>query len=561
MTRRRVLAAGAALALGLATASPLAVSGGPAADRGRLIPHEDPAAAAADRDASLTMLLFQDAAAAVRALRLADARVLLAAIARASVPEDLQFLVEHEGGAIAEIANAIERVEAALSEAARLVRAGRRKDAAAVLSRARRLLARGRLATEDAVAGLRELAGRVGIAGLPERAPARRAYANAQGSLQQLLVLARTLAAAIARIERGDIGEVPRLLTTFRALVQTALLRTTFLRWSSPAVAYPGLPFSITGSVRAEDGLPVPRRLRVALDGGRLENTVVKGPFRLSLTVPSTTPLGPHALAVEVEAAGSYAGAAETHALEVTRAQVTVTAHGPRLAWLPGRMTVWGVASSALGFREAPTVEARLGSAAGLVPAAPGGTFRTSLDLPVSLALPGPQTAIVRVVPAEPWNAPAEADVPVFIVNVLTPGLVAAAVAPLALAGYARRRRSRWGGGPAAVGPLLPQAAAVRAASSEEAGIAVGASARTAVLALYWSAVRRIEQRTGARMLPHLTLREFQRTASHEAGPFADMTALAEAALYAPHAIGPDVVDTMQGLLRQVEAAGTREPS
>jgi len=179
----------------------------------------------------------------------------------------------------------------------------------------------------------------------------------------------------------------------------------------------------------------------------------------------------------------------------------------------------------------------------------------------------GEERLVVRVSPAEPWNAPAVAVAPVYVANILRLSLTAMAALSLVTAyAWSWRRRPEDETGPIDA-IRLPGSAAWEAPpaglTATQARAAAPISPRDSVLGVYLDAVRDVEARTGVRARASWTPREFLRaSAARRRSPaFSQITALAERALYSSRPETKDILPVMLGLrhaltdeLRSVDA-------
>jgi hypothetical protein len=514
------------------------------------IPHEDPTVARDDRDATAPMLLFGDVLALLRSRRYEDARVRIAAIGAASWPGDLEGLARRLGRLTGEVTAGLEEADRLVSRAVELARAGRYREAEEIARDARRLLRRSGISLMDTQGALKEMADRLGIPGMPENAPPRQAFARVEQVLRDV----------------GQLREVfelvlrdPRRLRELFELGATAAVLPTRLSWLAPDRAYPGRPFPVSGTVSTPGagvetgavptGRQAARQLRFTLNGRSLGVFVVSGTFALDVLVPPDVPPGEHMLTAEVLAAGRLAGASSSRPLRVVLAPSVISLQAPSLVRSPGVVDVEGRLRSGSDAVSGAEVRLVLGDAATTGRTRADGSFRLSVSLPAGLAMVGPQDLVIVALPTEPWIAPACARRRIFVVNMLSLGLLAAAVAPL-VPWYARTRRKRRNlrqdPSPSAPRDLL---------ITEVPGTPLlGASWHEKLLRLYADTVHELERAAGVRLGSSMTLREFRDAVllRLDLPAFAEMTALAEKALYSRTQVGPEMLTIMHGLRRDL---------
>jgi hypothetical protein len=310
----------------------------------------------------------------------------------------------------------------------------------------------------------------------------------------------------------------------------------------APDVAHPGLPITVGGKATSEDGTPLGgRQVKMLLDGAFLAEaeTNVQGVFETEVTLSPMVQAGQHTLTVMVEPHGVYAGASQDKILNVLKITPEINIRAPSFLILPAGMHVEGEVRSSLGPLEEATVTLELAGSSAFVKTSQDGRFNVTMEMPLNLLLAGFQELKVGVEPAEPWHAPVQARIRVFIVNPANIGVASAAFISLGAVIYtklakAKPRRKQV----PEVTPTLREAMFASTLKPEVRFEGVMGK----VLEAYFKAMRTIETRTGISMKPHMTLREFLWEAKPKlngvADAFADLTVLAERTLYSPHVPG-----------------------
>ncbi len=502
--------------------------------------HEDLSAAGTEQDAVALLQHVSDMYQFIATQRYAQAGAQVSVTKLVSVLVPLRPHVDRWGRLSGDLLSGVREVDAAIIEAETLLRANRPAEARRVLIQARRLLRRNGGFVQQNRQSLLELANRLGVPTLPSSSPARRVLDRGQRALGMVDARNRRIAALLQRVEKGErvsLGPVH-----------------TFLRWAVPARAYPARPFVASGVVTSAGRSDLPRDLIFDLDGRVLTQLLVPGRFRVVLTPPADFPPGGHALTVLVEASGEYTEVTETRPLELVKYPLAVTIDPVSTVLVPGTITVSGRVRSPSGPVAQARVEVRLGAATAITNATSDGRFRVTVAAPLMMSLVGPQRVRVSVFPAVPWEAPAEAETRATVVNLINLGLAAAFTPVAAVYIRTRRRtrkgaaaRTREGAGSPQEAPGTAGVAIQRAADAPSEPDDAGLSLVEQVVRLYGAAVRRIEEKKSVRLKPHMTLREFQRVAApHLRGhAFAQMTALAEFALYSSGPIAEERVASM----------------
>ncbi len=494
--------------------------------------HEDPSAVRDQVDVAAVFRFLGDGYLDSLTQHYGDARARHAMLAQVSLPGDVLGRVQSIGGLFRDLADGGDRAEGWMARARALLAARRSPEARALLGLAGQQLLRNVALTGQSRDELRRLAEALGVLDRPVSSPERQALARTNAVVAALEAHER---------QRSDLvrkGQIP-------------LVAVTSVRWSAPDRALPGLAFTASGIV-VTDGAPSgqPRRLVFALEDQVLAAVRGRGRFRVTLTVPRDFSPGRYTLSLRVEAEGRYPAAYEARTLDVVLLPVTVRVKMAPVAWVPGAAMLTGYVGTHSGPLGNARVEASLGGVTGVTTSQPSGKFTLALALPFNLTLVGTQRVTVRVSPPQPWLARTEADAPVFAANLLNLALASMAFVP-SMVIFVQRRRRRGDGTPSfsAEGPI-PDA---DTETTRSAGPI--AADDMPLVELYRDAVHRVEEGTGASFLPHLTLREYERTvAPFLGGPlFARMSALIEPVLYARRPVTDEMLTTMRGLRQALE--------
>ncbi len=482
--------------------------------------HEDPALATLDSDPTAIFAWYRVALTPFAVGRFHEGRQLLRALASTTLPPEVQSLVGDLNESLLEEGTTLEEAEGLLRQASDLISAGKLNTAKPLLARLNRLARQGSVLFEEGVGELSELARRTNLEALPSYAPQRRAYED----LQRLA------------------ARVKALLVTFRAFAQNPKAIPAFARLlgypttidlSVPKSAYPGRGFIVDGV--AKEHAPKPsrgRRLTIFFDDQVLGEFGI-GRFIQEFLLPAGTIPGQHRLRAVIPGKDKYLGASVDKPLQVILAPVDLQVSAPRYSLAPHRLEIMGTTSSAFGPVVDAHVQISIGSTTGEGRTSGTGEFRVALDLPASVNLVGPETLSVHVFPVEPWHAPSQQHHDVFIINLVTTGLMSLLVPVAGLAYGTSRRPTK---------PLIPPKALpnVQLASTpvdqttdKSAGQVVG----DRFLSSYIAILRRFQAVTSIPLHPSTTLREFAALVRDKLSSetFSQMTALAEIVLYSPH--------------------------
>ena len=511
-----------------------------AASPARTPRHVDPAALPTEVEAPAVSQWYLAAAREYLARRYREGRMTVRELDLANLPPEIRAVVRDLNDTLIKEGVILEAAEQWLREASALIDAGQVDAAREVLRRLDGYVRRGAILLDDSLEGFRDLARRVNLEALPPEAPQRRAY-------EELLRLAARAKALL--LTYGAVSGSPQQAIAFARL----LPYRTAIELAAPSTVYPGRPFPVSG--RVVEQAPVPSKGRVltlAFDGRTLAELPV-GRFRKEVVLPPGTLPGAHVLRATVPPRGRYLGATAERRIEVALAVPSLEVRWPKAALAPGRISVSGTARSKFGPVEGAVVRARIGRAVAEARTSRAGEFRIELVLPASVKLVGPQEVTLTVVPVEPWHAPAELGLGLFVVNLVNAGFLALLlpVAGVALVRSGRRAPPARQGGPhrGAYREGVPEARV------EAGGRAIPGTPAGQLLSIYLDALRRVQAATGIPMGPSTTLREFaqqtRRTVRGDA--FLQMTGLAELALYSARPVTGDLVDLARRLMIRLE--------
>jgi len=538
---RRVAAAGAVLTMVGIMATRVPATG---ADPSQPIRHEDPATAPIEAQPGSVFEYFLMAFSRLNARRYQEARQLIRRLDRATLPPDVRSALSDLNDLMVKEGSLLEVVDRWVRDIAALTQAGRTADARRLLGELNGQLRRADLLFNDVSGGIQDLRGRVegALAADPSQRLAFDQLLRAAARVKVFLVAYRATSKNPA-----SVAAIGRLLPY-----------ETQIDLDAPQTAYPGRLFVISGTVRERAPSPSRgRQLTVYLDGQNVAEVPAKD-FHIQFTMPDDIAAGEHQLLAEVPVQGRYLSARELRTIGVSRVVPDVTAHTEKWLVVPGRLSVSGSVTSALGPIQNGTVRVSIGGKQYQATTSESGTFQVSKYLPAALSLVGPAALSVLVLPNEPWFAPVRQVRNIIVVNLASVGLLAAI---LIVGAVLLRRRT----GRRALVEVLPQEPAVAPATLAQlprAAIPVRVIGPLAeeLLAIYKQMLRRIEAAVGTRSETNTTLREFARLVPLrlEGDPLWRMTELAELALYSPHPVTADLVEQARSLGTQLEGALAR---
>lgn len=316
----------------------------------------------------------------------------------------------------------------------------------------------------------------------------------------------------------------------------------------APTVAYPGLVYTVSGTVTSQQGTPLNQReVRVLFDGGLTGEikTYSSGFFSIQSTLDAQTKTGAHILTVSVDPDGDYAGTSQQKTVTVAKIASSVNVHAPPFVFLPAGVQIFGSVSSSSGPLKNAKVSLEFANISTVVRTLDDGTFSSTMNIPLSTVFAGFQNIKVTVEPAEPWQASAQANNSVFVLNSVSIAFTCVASFSVGVVLYARFARSKQKKSEAKI--VIPDNSSAVPENTGTFGVAVPVKAefrfegvKGKVLEAYVKALRAVESMTGSVLVANMTLREFLYEAEPKLGdavsPFSELTVLAEKTLYSPYA-------------------------
>jgi len=324
----------------------------------------------------------------------------------------------------------------------------------------------------------------------------------------------------------------------------------TRLEVSTPETAHPGLPITINGRVSSTGDI-TDRTIRVFLDDNQFIEETTRDNFSLELTVPPHTPLGKHNLTVIVLPRGRYADVSKQLAIDISKLPLQADIQLPQPLIITRSLEI----SGRIFHDSTPIQNARVNlnfrQTSATTHTANDGSFIASIDTPLDLSLAGSQELTVTIAAIEPWYAPLQLKIRVFTINPLNTGLLFFILLSVGLLVY-RGSRTR----PAAVREEKLAAQSVSQVPITTAPLPKAKPAPTGIKgrisSAYMSSLGVIENKTGIAMSPHSTLREYLQATtpllSTAVKAFAELTAIAEVALYSAHRLRKDMASKAEQL-------------
>jgi archaellum component FlaC len=326
----------------------------------------------------------------------------------------------------------------------------------------------------------------------------------------------------------------------------------TLLEVSAPEIAYPGLPFTISGRVSSTDG-NIGRTVRVLLDKTQLAEETVSGQFSLEVTPPEQASTGKHKLTVAVTPQGRYSGASETQTINISRLPIYIETQTPTLVILLKAIRINGRVYHQLGPVPDARVSLNFKDSSITTTTSPDGSFTMSLGAPLDLSLATPQELTMTVAPVEPWYATLRVKRPLFTINPISTGLILVILMALWLLIY-RRGQARVPEEKDLSQAQVIELPAITPAPEPKLKL-TGIKGR--ILSAYRGGLEAVAKITGVGMAPNITLREFLKMATllspTATGQFAELTAIAETALYSARSLRQDTAARAEELAATIK--------
>lgn len=519
----------------------------------KAIHHENPATVSFETEPAALVEWYLAVGSKLASWKLVEAKKLVLQLERATLPPEIRSIVADLNSLLIQEISLLEAADGRLRDISKLIEAGKTDAATRLLIQFKGDVGRAQILLADVTQAIQELARQINIDALGREAPPRRAYEEALRVLER--VRGVLVAYGTVANDSGTVAELARLLPYGIKLELVA-----------PPTAYPGRPFAVSGKVTEEAPVPSSGRLLIVRLDDQILLELPLGPFQRKLVLPPGTPIGVHLLTATVPSQGRYLGTTVQREILVTQVIPALRIRPPSHAFVPGQLTLSGTASSELGPLTQASVQARIGQAIGATQTSDTGTFQLTLELPTALSLVGVQKLSVQLAPREPWHAPGQLDLDLFVINLLSTGLLVLVlpVAGILYAYAASGRRQSIAADLAAVADLREKPSVP--ILEQQTGMLIPEGLCAQLVAIYLGGLTAVQEATGLHMQPSTTLREFVRQVVPQlrGRSFAQMTDLAEIALYSPHPITHDLVDLMERLKvrlqRELAGATSQDP-
>ena len=331
--------------------------------------------------------------------------------------------------------------------------------------------------------------------------------------------------------------------------------------------AYPGLETVVSGRLDYGQSPPLKeRKIEIYFDDVLITEVVAQEAFTQKIRIDPEADVGEHTITVSSAAVGRYSPVVTSVILNVTKVTPILELNTPTVAMIPGSIGLSGKLYSEVGPMDGASIKMRLGKSQVRLVSSEDGTFETEIKTGMGFGLIGWQDLEIEGVSREPWHAPLSATSRVFMVNIVSCGILFVMLVFLViylpsrlrerLGAYSRRRMR-----PEKVitRPELAPAysdSVIIAAQAQESGQDSG-EPRNRIFYWYRLVVRLILGISKAVSKPQQTLREFAGESSRVLGPaaryFIELTKMVERSLYSAYRPTEEDVGKSRKLSRTIE--------
>ena len=283
----------------------------------------------------------------------------------------------------------------------------------------------------------------------------------------------------------------------------TALYYNTELNIKAPTVAYPGIPFDLSGEIITEGG-NVPRTVRIFTSEIDLAGFEAVGVFDVPVSLPAGMDVGTHRITVMVESQEKHAGSVEHSEMNVTLMPVIVDIEATGFIILPGVVELSGNVHYERGPLDNAAISLSINDKSVTVPTSPDGSFTAKLYMPLDISFIGQWDLIIDIESLEPWASGLQTKRRIMVINPAGSLLVLFAALALAIIISRRWRRTAR---KEAIDNILIRPEITETPVATPPVKPIGVTGR--IIAAYQSFLILAERICGLYLAPPITLREF----------------------------------------------------
>ncbi|MDP2920196.1 MAG: DUF4129 domain-containing protein, partial [Dehalococcoidia bacterium] len=339
----------------------------------------------------------------------------------------------------------------------------------------------------------------------------------------------------------------------------------TAIEITLPAKAYPGLETTIAGFfVYGKNVEDIPREIDIYFDNVFIGAVTASRDFSFTLTLRPDIATGKHSVTVSTPAAGRYAPGVGGAILEVTQAVPVLNLELPRVAFIPGALTLNGMLTSEIGPVPQALITFRSGKDGISTRSLDDGSFNASLRTGMVISFIGAEVLEITVTPQTVWHDGLMVSRKILFVNYVTSSLFLVLLTVLVF--VSRRikvripaylkRQPRPVRKPPEVGPEpVYTTTAVIPAELVDAAEEI-AEPRGRIIGFYIALLKLAQKVARFVVRPNQTLRELARDLQKSLGPvgeyFMELTRLVEKLLYSSHTASDEDIQKSEQISRRI---------
>jgi tetratricopeptide (TPR) repeat protein len=535
------------------------------ADSGH-IPHENPATAVVSWENIFLLLSYNDITTLIAGQQYQDAQSALDDMSIAVVPENLETIHTRFKNLCQQQLTDLNNAETLLETAAYYYSLQDIGTAEGKISQAEETLdnASDLLTEMEAAASI--LGDTFDIFSFPATSDLRLAYSRFGDSLMQIGNLIRELDKL-----RSNIHDNPQLS------IATKQYYSTKIDFSAPATVYPGIAFTINGTI-SSNGDEISRTVTIYIDDTWLAEEITTEMLSIEVTLPEYTASGKHQLTASAAAEGQYSSAARTVNINVTTLPIRLETKIPGIIFLPQKINFFGQvyqANDPLSPIVGAQVKLTMDDITGLCQTSTDGMFDKDMEISNIIVTPlvenpfafytstglrgaslfGLKEITISITPQEPWFSSLETRFRIFTFNTLN--VISILVITILIAGWFIYRQ---------IHLSTRQVTAIQ--TSEPGEIQeitlppsttkpVKTQLHNRALSAYYRGLAVVEKASAIVMTPSLTLREFvsmvHSLPADIEDKFSELTGIAEIALYAQNALVKESANRAEQLATTIQ--------
>ena len=491
------------------------------------IPHEYPPEDKPSLEAPKSLLQFYyDVATLTAGRRYYDVHNLLEEIEEASIPAELQDIINLYTDISQELAVTLNNVEALHYEAKTLLSQNQFSEAEEKLVDSEKSVSSALMLLEDLEEASKTLGELLGVFNPLTGGDAFSAYERLIQNLKHIYQLIYELDQI-----RDALGLNPMMEITTKFYYHSTLLEV-----SAPKTAYAGSSFNVRGQL-SSTGARLERTINIYVDDTRIVQEIVREQFNIQVVLPKQISTGRHLLRVEVAPHRHYTSASKNLPLDILHVPIRADIRIPQLLVFSKAIRISGNVYSGPAPVKDAEVSVAFRRATVKVKTSTDGSFTATTEVVDDLFHIGPQELTITIDPIEPYYKSFEIKRQIILINWanISVMLVTFLLIGMILLGGVRTRLNRLRKEIVAPQVELPELPTIAFPRSEYESTEI----KVRILSAYVNGLGVVEKVTIVDMMLHNTIREYVNTASTTLPaaiqPFTKLSSIAENALYSSH--------------------------